>query len=63
MEHPAELSFGTGIFSFPAAAKLLARRQPGLQPGTLRYWMKTGLTPLHMVRHHPDPTSYLSMTL
>jgi hypothetical protein len=45
MEHPAEVSFGTGIFSFPAAAKLLARRQPGLQPGTLRYWMKTGLTP------------------
>ena len=45
MEHPAELSFGTGIYSFPAAAKLLARRQPGLQPGTLRYWMKTGLTP------------------
>jgi len=45
MERPAELSFGTGIYSFPAAAKLLARRQPGLQPGTLRYWMKTGLTP------------------
>ena len=45
MDRPAELSFGTGIYSFPAAAKLLARRQPGLQPGTLRYWTKTGLTP------------------
>ena len=45
MGQPAELSFGTGIYSFPAAAKLLAKRQPGLQPGTLRYWMKTGLTP------------------
>jgi uncharacterized protein (DUF433 family)/DNA-binding transcriptional MerR regulator len=45
MGRPAELSFGTGIYSFPAAAKLLAKHQPGLQPGTLRYWMKTGLTP------------------
>jgi DNA-binding transcriptional MerR regulator len=45
MGEPAELSFGTGIYSFPAAARLLAKRQPGLQPGTLRYWMKTGLTP------------------
>jgi uncharacterized protein (DUF433 family)/DNA-binding transcriptional MerR regulator len=45
MGEPAELSFGTGIYSFPAAAKLLAKRQPGLRPETLRYWMKTGLTP------------------
>jgi uncharacterized protein (DUF433 family) len=45
MGQPAELSFGTGIYSFPAAARFLARRQPGLQSGTLRYWMKTGLTP------------------
>ena len=45
MSQPAELSFGTGIYSFPAAAKLLAKRHPGLQAGTLRYWMRTGLTP------------------
>jgi uncharacterized protein (DUF433 family)/DNA-binding transcriptional MerR regulator len=45
MEEPAELSFGTGIYSFPAAAKLLAKRHPGLHGGTLRYWMKSGLTP------------------
>ena len=42
---PAELSFGTGIYSFPAAAKLLSRRHPGLSPAKLRYWMRTGLTP------------------
>jgi uncharacterized protein (DUF433 family)/DNA-binding transcriptional MerR regulator len=45
MGEPAELSFGTGIYSFPAAAKLLSRRHPGLSPATLRYWMRTGLTP------------------
>jgi uncharacterized protein (DUF433 family) len=45
MKQPAQLSFGTGIYSFPAAAKLLAKRHPGLRPGTLRYWMKSGLTP------------------
>jgi hypothetical protein len=32
MERPAELSFGTGIYSFPAAAKLLARHQLGCSP-------------------------------
>jgi len=45
MGQPGELSFGTGIYSFPAAARLLSARQPGLSPATLRYWMKTGLTP------------------
>jgi uncharacterized protein (DUF433 family)/DNA-binding transcriptional MerR regulator len=45
MRQPAELSFGTGIYSFPAAAKLLAKHHPGLHAGTLRYWMKSGLTP------------------
>jgi uncharacterized protein (DUF433 family)/DNA-binding transcriptional MerR regulator len=45
MERPAELSFGTGIYSFPAAAKLLSRHHPGLSPARLRYWMRTGLTP------------------
>lgn len=45
MRQPAELSFGTGIYSFPAATKLLTKRHPGLRVGTLRYWMKTGLTP------------------
>ncbi len=45
MRQPAELSFGTGIYSFPAAAKLLAKRHPGLRAGNLRYWMKSGLTP------------------
>jgi uncharacterized protein (DUF433 family)/DNA-binding transcriptional MerR regulator len=45
MGQPAELSFGTGIYSFPAAAKLLSRHQPRLNAGSLRYWMKTGLTP------------------
>lgn len=45
MGQPAELSFGTGIYSFPAAAKLLSRRHPGLSPARLRYWMRTGLTP------------------
>jgi uncharacterized protein (DUF433 family) len=45
MGQPAELTFGTGIYSFPAAAKLLAKHHPGLRAGTLRYWMTTGLTP------------------
>jgi uncharacterized protein (DUF433 family)/DNA-binding transcriptional MerR regulator len=45
MGQPAELSFGTGIYSFPVAAKLLSRHQPGLSPARLRYWMETGLTP------------------
>jgi uncharacterized protein (DUF433 family)/DNA-binding transcriptional MerR regulator len=45
MGQPAELSFGTGIYSFPAAAKLLSRHQPSLNSGSLRYWMQTGLTP------------------
>jgi uncharacterized protein (DUF433 family)/DNA-binding transcriptional MerR regulator len=46
MGRPAELSFGTGIYSFPAAAKLLSRHHPGgLRAQRLRYWMNTGLTP------------------
>jgi uncharacterized protein (DUF433 family)/DNA-binding transcriptional MerR regulator len=46
MGRPAELSFGTGIYSFPAAAKLLSRHHPGgLKAARLRYWMDTGLTP------------------
>jgi len=45
MSQPAELSFGAGIYSFPAAAKLLARRHPGLKAARLRSWMRTGLTP------------------
>lgn len=45
MRQPAELTFGTGIYSFPAAAKLLSRHHPGLSPARLRYWMRTGLTP------------------
>jgi uncharacterized protein (DUF433 family)/DNA-binding transcriptional MerR regulator len=45
MGQPAELSFGTGIYSFPAAAKLLSRRHPGLSSATLRRWIRTGLTP------------------
>jgi uncharacterized protein (DUF433 family)/DNA-binding transcriptional MerR regulator len=45
MGRPAELSFGTGIYSFPAAAKLLSRHHPGLSPARLRYWLRTGLTP------------------
>jgi uncharacterized protein (DUF433 family)/DNA-binding transcriptional MerR regulator len=46
MGQPAELSFGTGIYSFPTAAKLLSKRHAGgLSAARLRYWMKTGLTP------------------
>jgi uncharacterized protein (DUF433 family) len=46
MERPAELSFGTGIYSLPAAAKLLSRHHPGeLKAGRLRNWIRTGLTP------------------
>jgi uncharacterized protein (DUF433 family)/DNA-binding transcriptional MerR regulator len=46
MGRPAELSFGTGIYSFPAAAKLLPLHHPGgLRPDRLRHWIRTGLTP------------------
>jgi uncharacterized protein (DUF433 family)/DNA-binding transcriptional MerR regulator len=37
VEAPA---FGVGIYSFPAAARLVRER-----PAKLRYWMKSGLTP------------------
>lgn len=51
MGRPAELSFGTGIYSFPAAAKLLSRHHPGgLRAARLRYWMRTGLTPASLGR-------------
>ncbi len=41
----AEFRLGEGLYSFPEAARILGRRGEGAKPATLRYWLKTGLTP------------------
>jgi uncharacterized protein (DUF433 family) len=49
-DHEAEPTFGAGIFSFPAASRLLQSRDPDVTIGQLRYWIKSGLTPLAYAR-------------
>ena len=42
---PSPSGFGTGIYSFSEAARILALRSSVVRAGTLRRWVSSGLTP------------------
>ena len=42
---PSPSGFGTGIYSFSEAARILALRSPALRTGTVRRWVTSELTP------------------
>ena len=50
--------FGTGIYGFPLAARLISRGRR-VSVSTLRYWLQTGLTPATFGRG-PEGSSILS---
>jgi len=41
----AQPDFGLGVYSFPAAARVLTRRGPTVSVRQLRYWVRSGLAP------------------